>query len=128
MAPQRLTQRLTATTNASSATTTNITCLPGNHGVLCAVCDANHARYGSTKPCEKCSSPTVAWVWAIVAAILIAVVLTLVMVANRKSPTGLLRPIIDLVHRLTVMLMYVCSMVSVCQSEPLLYSRQTIYV
>ena len=81
-------------------------CLPGNHGVLCAVCDPNHARYGSTKPCEKCSSPAAAWGWAIVAAILIAVVLALVMVANRKSPTGLLRPIIDLVHRLTVMLMF----------------------
>jgi hypothetical protein len=111
--------REAATTNASNATNNNMTCLPGNHGVLCAVCDPNHARYGSTKPCEKCSSPGVAWVWAIVAAILIAVVLTLVMVANRKSPTGLLRPIIDLVHRLTVMLMYVSSMVSVCQSGPL---------
>ena len=51
-------------------------------------------------------SHTVAWVWAIVAAILIAVVLALVMVVNRKAPGGLLRPIIDLVHRLTAMLMF----------------------
>ena len=101
----------TSTMNATNTTTnittnTIMTCLPGNHGVLCAVCDPNYARYGSTKPCEKCSSPTMAWVWAIIAAILIAVVLTLVMIANRKSPTGLLRPIIDLTHRLTVMLMF----------------------
>ena len=51
-------------------------------------------------------SHTVAWVWAIVAAILIAVVLALVMVVNRKAPGGLLRPIIDLVHRMTAMLMF----------------------
>ena len=31
-------------------------CLAGNGGVLCAVCDPNHARYGPTKPCEQCSS------------------------------------------------------------------------
>ena len=31
-------------------------CLAGNGGILCAVCDPNHARYGSTKPCEQCSS------------------------------------------------------------------------
>jgi hypothetical protein len=88
-------------------TTNNMTCLPGNHGILCAVCDPNHARYSSTKPCKPCGSPATAWGWAVGAAILIAIVLALVMVANRKSPTGLLRPIIDLVHRLTVMLMYV---------------------
>jgi hypothetical protein len=101
------------TTAASNSTSTATPCLPGNHGVLCAVCDPNHARYGSTKPCKKCSSPAAAWGWAVGAAILIAIVLALVMVANRKSPTGLLRPIIDLVHRLTVMLMCVWSTVSV---------------
>ena len=94
-----------ATVTAASASSAT-PCKPGNHGVLCAVCDLNHARYSSTKPCKPCGSPATAWGWAVGAAILVAIVLALVMIANRKSPTGLLRPIIDLVHRLTVMLMF----------------------
>ena len=91
----------TANTNDSATP-----CLAGNGGVLCAVCDPGFARYGARDPCKQCGTTGAAWAWTIFAAVLVGVVLFAVIFINRRSPSGLLRPVIDLVHRLTVMLMF----------------------
>ena len=77
-------------------------CAPGNAGVLCAVCDKGFARYGSQHACVKCSSNLIAWVWFIAAFVALAFGLVIVVLINRKTPNGILRPMIDFLQRLTV--------------------------
>ena len=117
---------LTITTTAKGST-----CVKGNEGVMCAVCKSlgglsrcsevhvTHAarspllpragssgyyRAGAFSPCEKCGDDS----WAMLSAFLVLVgmiiVLAVFIAINRRAPSGLIRPFINLVQQLTVML------------------------
>ena len=91
---------LTITTTAKGGST----CVEGNEGVLCAVCAEGFYRPSSFAVCEPCGDET----WAILSAagivFLMVLALAIFIQINRRTPSGLLRPFINLVQQLTVML------------------------
>ena len=91
---------LTITTTAKIGST----CVEGNEGVLCAVCAEGFFRPSSFAVCKPCGNET----WALLSAagmvFLMILALAIFIQINRRTPSGLLRPFINLVQQLTVML------------------------
>ena len=100
-------------TNASS-------CVEGNEGPLCAVCAAGHYRTSAFLPCEPCGDETLALLSALGGLAAMIVCLYVFIQINRRAPSGLLRPFINLVQQLTVMLAscarlsHLCSLLICC--------------
>ena len=87
-------------------TTEDGSCLDGNGGVLCAICEEGYYRPSAYATCEVCGSKGQAIAAAAGILALMAVALGIFVLINRKAPNGLLRPFIDLVQKVTVMLKY----------------------
>ena len=82
----------------------NNSCRAGNEGVLCAVCTAGYYQPSAFVPCEECGDKTLAIVSALGALLGMVVSLGGFILINRRAPSGLLRPFINLVQQLSVML------------------------
>ena len=81
-------------------------CLDGNEGILCAVCSEGYYRASKYKVCEECGSRGEAILSAFGVSVAMVLALVIFVVINRKAPNGLLRPFIDLVQKVTVMLLF----------------------
>ena len=81
-------------------------CVPGNKGVMCAVCAEGFYRPSFSSPCEACGAQGAAVASFLGILLAMALALAIFVVVNRKAPSGLLRPFINLVQTLTVMLMF----------------------
>jgi len=81
-------------------------CLPGNGEMLCAVCAEGFYRPSAFSPCEECGAQGVAVASMLGILLAMAVGLAIFLVANRRAPSGLMRPFINLVQTLSVMLMF----------------------
>ena len=88
---------LTITTSGSS-------CLEGNEGTLCAVCAADYYRPSAFLPCKPCGNEALSMLSAAGALVAMVVLLIVFIHVNRRAPSGLIRPFINLVQQLTVML------------------------
>ena len=86
-------------TNASS-------CAPGNQGLMCAVCAPEHYRPTAFRMCVACGSRGAAVASALGIGLGMVVALVIFIQLNRRAPNGLLRPFIDLVQKVTVMLLF----------------------
>eukprot|EP00947_MAST-08B_sp_MAST-8B-sp1_P003569 g3569.t1 len=85
----------------------DIYCLTGNHGPLCAICDAGYSRWRNTVPCSKCPddmAPSI--IGAIGAAIGLLALLALCIFFNRRAPNGILRPVINAAQMMVVVMMF----------------------
>ena len=90
-------------------TTDNVSacgCLGGNEGILCAVCSKGYYRASKYNVCEECGSRGEAILSAFGFSVAMAIALIIFVAINRKAPNGLLRPFIDLVQKVTVMLLF----------------------
>ena len=81
-------------------------CVPGNEGVMCALCSKDFYRPSPFVPCEACGGRGASIASALAILLVMLVGLGLFVYVNRKAPSGLLRPFINLVQTLTVMLMF----------------------
>ena len=92
--------------STASNRTNGSTCLEGNEGALCAVCAADHYRPSAYSVCEPCGDATVAALSAFGVFFAMVIALVVFVNVNRRAPNGLLRPFIDLVQKVTVMLLF----------------------
>ena len=79
----------------------NNSCLAGNTGVLCAVCDRGFYRSSQFSVCSQCGTTSEAAFVAFLVAVAMATALFMIIMLNRKAPNGLLRPFIDATQKLT---------------------------
>ena len=91
---------LPTTGNATNASS----CIEGNEGPLCAVCAARSYRPSAFSPCEACGDEALAVLSALGGLVAMVACLVVFVLVNRRAPSGLLRPFINLVQQLTVML------------------------
>jgi hypothetical protein len=78
-------------------------CEPGNVGIMCAVCANGFYRPSSFSPCKECGSQGLAVASLLGIVLAMALGLVTFVAISRRSPSGLLRPFINLVQTLTVM-------------------------
>ena len=93
----------------STTNTTNVDelgCVEGNEGPLCAVCTEGYYRPSTYSLCEPCGSKAAAVMSMIGILIGMTLALAVFVFINRRAPSGLLRPFINLVQTLTVMLLF----------------------
>ena len=95
--PSTLSLTITTTAHGSS-------CLKGNEGPFCAVCSEGYFRPSAFQPCKACGDEAMAMLSAVVALVAMVILLFVFIQINRRAPSGLLRPFINLVQQLTVML------------------------
>ena len=83
-------------------------CEPGNTGPLCMVCSKGYFRSGRGKPCDTlCSAdPTGAVFWVIGGGFLIVAMFVIFLLVNRRASSGLLRPVINFVQYMSIMLLF----------------------
>ena len=82
-------------------------CLKGHHGPLCAICNKGYSRWKNTIPCSKCPddmAPSI--LGAIGAAVGLALFLGLCLFFNRRTPNGVLRPLINAAQNMVVVFMF----------------------
>ena len=70
----------------------------------CCAGSSGYYRQGSRDPCEECGDASLALLSAFVALAGMILALVVFIMINRRAPSGLLRPFINLVQQLTVML------------------------
>jgi hypothetical protein len=86
---------------------TTAICLRGHHGPLCAICNKGYSRWKNTIPCSKCPddmAPSI--LGAIGAAVGLALFLGLCLFFNRRTPNGVLRPLINAAQNMVVVFMF----------------------
>ena len=81
-------------------------CKEGNTGVLCAVCQEGYERISQTKACELCQNMSIVVLWLLLGMVCTALAFALMLFANRRAPNGMLRPAINGMQQLSVMLMF----------------------
>ena len=82
----------------------NNSCLVGNTGVLCAICSDGFYRPSAFVPCQPCGNEALAFFSALCALLGMGLGVWIFIMVNRRAPSGLLRPFINLVQQLVVML------------------------
>ena len=97
----------TTLTHASIASTT-IAFIASTQTLLSrsGVCEAGYVRSGRIQPCEECRSEALAWVSAVLSLLLVVCFGLLMMLVNRKVSGGKLRPVINLMQSVSVMLLF----------------------
>ncbi len=86
---------------------THALCLAGHRGPLCAICDAGYSRWRNTVPCAKCPedmAPSI--IVAIVATLGGLFLLVVCLIFNRRTPNGVLRPLINAAQNMAVVMMF----------------------
>jgi len=94
------------TTTSLITRTGNTLCATGNEGVMCTLCSPRYQRINMAQPCKACGTPGEAIAWAIGGAFISVAGLVVLLYLNRKAPNGALRPFINFVQYISVMLMY----------------------
>ena len=94
------------TCQGGSNASTEAACKEGNEGVMCAVCSEGWVRHGQANSCFKCVGEVSVWLLAILGMLGVAFFLTVVLMMNRRVPSALMRPMINLVQTLSVMLLF----------------------
>ena len=82
-------------------------CAAGNFGILCAICQGGYYRPGAYSVCKECGSQEDAVFTAIAIVVAMVIAILIFIQINRRAPNGLLRPFIDLVQKVSVMLVSV---------------------
>lgn len=88
----------------SNLTSDSHGCRPGNEGVLCAICSQGFYRPSSFATCAPCGDWTLAVLSALGVLLGMVACGAIFIKINRRAPSGLLRPFINLIQQLTVML------------------------
>ena len=73
---------------------------------MCTLCSPRYQRINMAQPCKACGTPGEAIAWAIGGAFISVAGLVVLLYLNRKAPNGALRPFINFVQYISVMLMY----------------------
>ena len=81
-------------------------CAAGNFGILCAICQGGYYRPGAYSVCKECGSQEDAVFTAIAIVVAMVIAILIFIQINRRAPNGLLRPFIDLVQKVSVMLLF----------------------
>ena len=97
-----------ASGNGTANTTANFEpCARGHEGPLCMVCKAGWTRRHSRVLCEACPESTgLSFLWALLFAVLGVIALLLFLRCNRKAPSGVVRPFMNAVQKLLVVLLF----------------------
>ena len=82
-------------------------CLEGHHGPLCAICDKSYSRWTNSVPCSKCPENMTPSVFAALGAgIGMVAFLAICLFFNRRTPNGVLRPLINAAQNMVVVFMF----------------------
>eukprot|EP00948_MAST-09A_sp_MAST-9A-sp1_P001980 g1980.t1 len=84
----------------------NVTCIPGNEGVLCAVCSSSYYRLSSKRGCVKCGSASLSWFYLFSGMLIGFVGIVLLILMNSQGSGGMLRAFINLTQYMTVVLAF----------------------
>ena len=81
-------------------------CVESSTGPLCAVCQDNYYRSSANAPCEACPSQGASIGTSIGLLIVCGILFGLLLWVNRKAPDGMLRPFINFVQYMGVILAF----------------------
>ena len=92
--------------SAGKVSVDDVYCEVGNMGTLCAICAEGFKRLSQSKLCTECGAAGLAILYAILAMFGFLLGVGVAVLINRKAPSGMVRPFINLVQQMTVMLMF----------------------